>query len=153
MALNDIDAKILSLLQQNARISLSELSKGVNLSLSAVSERLKKLENSGIIKEYTAVLDPEMLNRSLMANIRIITNGGQHEKDFLKLMSESSEILELFRVAGSCDYTAKAAVKNAEALSDLLFRIKSLKAVQSAETEVIVKELKHKHSVPAIAEK
>ena len=56
-----IDVKILEVLQDNARVSISELSKKVNLSLSAVSERLKKLENSNIIESYTAILDAKLM--------------------------------------------------------------------------------------------
>ena len=58
-----IDVRILEVLQDNARVSISELSRRVNLSLSAVSERLKKLENSNIIESYTAILDAKRMGR------------------------------------------------------------------------------------------
>lgn len=60
-----IDVKILEVLQENSRVSISELSRKVNLSLSAVSERLKKLENSSIISKYTVILDPKLLGKDL----------------------------------------------------------------------------------------
>jgi Lrp/AsnC family leucine-responsive transcriptional regulator len=63
--LDTIDSKILEVLQENSRVSISDLSKQVNLSLSAVSERLKKLEASGIIEKYTVILDSKALGRSL----------------------------------------------------------------------------------------
>ena len=58
-----IDIKILEVLQENARVSISDLSKKVNLSLSAVSERLKKLENSKIISKYTVILEPKLMDK------------------------------------------------------------------------------------------
>ena len=65
MALDTIDVKILEVLQENARVSISELSKQVNLSLSAVSERLKKLESSSIIEQYTTVLNSAAMEKDL----------------------------------------------------------------------------------------
>ena len=68
-----IDVKILEVLQENSRVSISELSRKVNLSLSAVSERLKKLENSNIISKYTVILDPKLLGKDLSVMISIDT--------------------------------------------------------------------------------
>ena len=65
MSLDSIDVKILEVLQSNARISVSELSKKVNLSLSAVSERLKKLENGGVIEAYTTIIKPASMEKEL----------------------------------------------------------------------------------------
>ncbi|MBR0114191.1 MAG: Lrp/AsnC family transcriptional regulator, partial [Firmicutes bacterium] len=79
--MDSIDVKILEVLQENARVSISELSKRVNLSLSAVSERLKKLEASGIILQYTTILNPEILNKHLTAIMMIcLENPSQPEE-------------------------------------------------------------------------
>ncbi|MFR5071643.1 MAG: Lrp/AsnC family transcriptional regulator [Bianqueaceae bacterium] len=60
-----IDSEIVRLLLKNARISMSEISSCVNLSVSAVSERLKKLESSGMIQQYTTILNPQAFNKDL----------------------------------------------------------------------------------------
>ena len=70
--MDDIDKKILRKLQENARVTISELSSEIALSMPAISERLKKLENSGVIRQYAAILDPMKLNKHLMALIFLL---------------------------------------------------------------------------------
>ena len=79
MALDTIDVKILEVLQENARVSISELSKQVNLSLSAVSERLKKLESSSIIEQYTTVLNSAAMEKDLSV-IMMISTGRRNRR-------------------------------------------------------------------------
>ena len=65
--MDTLDNKIIKLLQKNARVTASEIASEINLSVPAVSERLKKLEASGVIMQYTAIVDPEHFNKALMA--------------------------------------------------------------------------------------
>ena len=153
MTIDAIDAKILEVLQENARVSLSELSKRINLSLSAASERLKKLESSGIIKQYTAILDPSAVNRELRALMMISVDNSGNISDLTKLISQSGEILEAFFVAGDCDYVLKIATKNTSTLADLVNKVKSVKSVKRTETMIILSEFKQLYSVPPVASK
>jgi len=153
MTIDAIDAKILEVLQENARVSLSELSKRINLSLSAASERLKKLESSGIIKQYTAILDPSAVNRELRALMMISVDNSGNISDLTKLISQSGEILEAFFVAGDCDYVLKIATKNTSTLADLVNMVKSVKSVKRTETMIILSEFKQLYSVPPVASK
>lgn len=89
-----IDVKILEVLQENSRVSISELSKKVNLSLSAVSERLKKLENSSIINKYTVILEPKLLGKDLSVLISIGLESTSQTKEFLEFVDSEPEILE-----------------------------------------------------------
>ena len=150
MNLDSIDAKLLEVLQENARVSISELSKRINLSLSAVSERLKKLEQSGIIEQYTTVLSPKEMNKNLLALIQLKVDSSLNEKELLKLVDNSDDILECFNVAGSFDYILKIATKNTASLSALTKEIKLLKGVRSTETNILLEKIKLKHSVSPI---
>lgn len=153
MAIDIIDAKILAVLQENARISYSELSKKVNLSLSAVSDRLKKMETSGIISKYTTILDPAALDRQLQAYMMVNVDSSGNIDELIKVIQKSDEILEAHFVAGDFDYILKIATKNTDTLADLVNRIKAVKTVKRTETTVILTGMKQRYSVPPIANK
>ncbi len=153
MALDTIDVRILEVLQENARVSISELSKQVNLSLSAVSERLKKLENSNIIEQYTTVLNPAAMEKELSAIMMISMEDPSDTVEFRRLVQELDEILECHYITGTYDYVLKITTKNMATLELLMNKIKSIKSIKHTETNVIFSTVKNKHSVVPIATK
>ena len=153
MALDTIDVRILEVLQENARVSISELSKQVNLSLSAVSERLKKLENSNIIEQYTTVLNPSAMEKDLSAIMMISMEDPSDTGEFRRLVQELDEILECHYITGTYDYVLKITTKNMATLELLMNKIKSIKSIKHTETNVIFSTVKNKHSVVPIATK
>ncbi|MCQ2561395.1 MAG: Lrp/AsnC family transcriptional regulator [Clostridia bacterium] len=153
MTLDIIDVKILESLQQNARISISELSKQVNLSLSAVSERLKKMESSGIIEQYTAVLNPSAMENELSVFMMISMEDPSHTDEFNKLTQDSGEILECHYITGEYDYILKITTKNTTSLEKLMNKIKSLDCIKHTQTNVILSSIKCRHSVPPVVTK
>ena len=153
MALDTIDVRILEVLQENARVSISELSKQVNLSLSAVSERLKKLENSNIIEQYTTVLNPSAMEKDLSAIMMISMEDPSDTVEFRRLVQELDEILECHYITGTYDYVLKITTKNMATLELLMNKIKSIKSIKHTETNVIFSTVKNKHSVVPIATK
>ncbi|MBR2098329.1 MAG: Lrp/AsnC family transcriptional regulator [Firmicutes bacterium] len=153
MALDTIDVRILEVLQENARVSISELSKQVNLSLSAVSERLKKLENSNIIEQYTTVLNPAAMEKELSAIMMISMEDPSDTDEFRRLVQELDEILECHYITGTYDYVLKITTKNMATLELLMNKIKSIKSIKHTETNVIFSTIKNKHSVVPIATK
>jgi len=153
MTLDSIDAKLLEVLQENARVSISELSKRINLSLSAVSERLKKLEQSGIIEQYTTVLSPKQMDKGLQAFMMVGVDGSLNEKELFRIVEESDEILECYFVTGSCDYVIKIATKDTDSLAVIMRKIKEVKGGKTTETDVFLDQIKLKHSVSPMARK
>ena len=153
MALDTIDVRILEVLQENARVSISELSKQVNLSLSAVSERLKKLENSNIIEQYTTVLNPAAMEKELSAIMMISMEDPSDTVEFRRLVQELDEILECHYITGTYDYVLKITTKNMATLELLMNKIKSIKSIKHTETNVIFSTIKNKNSVVPIATK
>ena len=153
MALDTIDVRILEVLQDNARVSISELSKQVNLSLSAVSERLKKLENSNIIEQYTTVLNPSAMEKDLSAIMMISMEDPSDTAEFRRLVQDQDEILECHYITGTYDYVLKITTKNMATLELLMNKIKSIKSIKHTETNVIFSTIKNKHSVVPIATK
>lgn len=144
-----IDVKILEVLQENSRVSISELSKKVNLSLSAVSERLKKLENSKVISKYTTILDPKMLGKDLSVVISIGLEFTSELEKFMEYVNGEPEILECHYITGEYDYMLKVTTTNTNSLETIMNRIKSFDGIKRTQTNVIMSTTKLKHSVDA----
>lgn len=145
--MDGIDAKIIKLLQGNARITASEIASAVSLSVPAVSERLKKLEISGIIKQYTTIINPEKLDKTLMALVFITLERPRFSDKFTEFVRERNEILECHYLAGDFDYALKVVTENTSTLQELLNYIKSVQGVQKTRTIVILSTAKNNYSV------
>ena len=153
MTLDTIDAKILNVLQENARVSISELSKRVHLSLSAVSERLKKLESSGIIDQYTTILNSASLDRQISSIMLVSLEDPSKIDEFLKFIEENDEILEAYHITGDADYSLKIVTSSMQGLENIINKIKTVSAVRKTQTSVVLSTLKHKYSIPPIPTK
>ncbi|SFM87895.1 transcriptional regulator, AsnC family [Bradyrhizobium sp. Rc3b] len=116
------DLKILEALQANARVPLSELGRSVGLSQPAVSERVKRLEEAGIIEGYGARINPRALGLGLMALVRLRTSH-EHIKTCLKRFSEIPYIIEVHRVTGDDCFVLKVLVPAPEDLETIVDRI------------------------------
>lgn len=149
--MDSIDVKILEVLQENSRISISELSKKVNLSLSAVSERIKKLESSGTIEQYTAIIDAEAMNKSLSVLMMISIDNSDAEQKFYRLVQEDGEILECHHITGDYDWIIKIVTESTATLETLMTRIKSIDGVRGTQTIVFLSTQKMRHSVAPTA--
>jgi len=114
-----INWKIVTNLQQDGRISFAELGKLVHLSAPAVAERVKKLEEAGIITGYKASVNLERLGYPIMAMIQVKTFLGK-EKEFIRLSKSSSEILECYNVTGDKAFLLKVTVATMSKLDSLL---------------------------------
>ncbi len=142
-----IDVKILEVLQGNSRVSISELSKKVNLSLSAVSERLKKLESSNVIEKYTVILNSHSLDKELSVIMNISLENPHHTSDFLDFVRSEDEILECHYVTGEYDYVLKITTRNTATLESIMNRIKSISGIKRTQTNVVLSSVKHLYSV------
>lgn len=145
--MDNTDIKILSLLQKNARITASEISSLINLSIPACSERLKKLEQSGVIKQYTAIIDCKQLNKFLTAVMFISLERPRFTDQFLEKINSEADILECHYLAGDFDYLLKIITDNTDTLEALLQRIKSVPGVQKTRTIVVLSTVKNNYSI------
>jgi Lrp/AsnC family leucine-responsive transcriptional regulator len=120
--LDDVDWAIIDQLQQDARITLSELGRRVSLSSSATTERVRQLEEQGIIAGYRAVLDLAKVGYPVLAIVRLKYPGNRHQP-LHRLLAERWEVLECLRTTGDDCYTLKLAatsMAHLEALVDEL---------------------------------
>ncbi|MDK4705303.1 Lrp/AsnC family transcriptional regulator [Rhizobium sp. CNPSo 4062] len=107
--LDPTDLSIIEILQQDGRISVSELGRRVGLSQPAASERLKRLEERGVIAGYRAVVDPAAVGLGMMTVIRLRTTH-EHIRPYLKQFSEMPEIIEVLRLTGEDCFLLKVLV-------------------------------------------
>lgn len=146
--MDELDVAILRLLKENAKIPASEISNQINLSVSAVGERLKKLEKSGVILQYTTILNPTILKKDLTALMFISLERPQVSEAFLKFVKLEEEIMDCFYLAGDYDYMIKIATENTRSLERLLNRIKSVSGIIKTNTIVVLATEKESFSVP-----
>ena len=123
--MNDIDKKILSILQVNADIPIAELSKKVNLSATPCWARINKLYKQGYIKKKVVVVDRKKINLSVIAFVQVRTKQHSTEwlKKFIKAVSEMDEVVELYRLSGTVDYIFKVLVPSIEKYNEFYKRL------------------------------
>ena len=141
-----IDKKLLFLLQTDSKKTTKELSLKLNLSVTAVYERIKKLEREGIIDKYVVLVNRSKVDKGFVVfcHIKLI----QHTKEFLtKFESEVvklSEILECHHVSGDYDYILKIAVKDMEAYREFLVtKLTTLEHIGSTHSTFMISEVKN----------
>jgi Lrp/AsnC family leucine-responsive transcriptional regulator len=117
--LDPTDMSIIEILQQDGRISVSELGRRVGLSQPAASERLKRLEERGVVAGYRAVIDPAAVGLGMMAVIRLRTSH-EHIRPCLKQFAEMPEIIEVLRLTGEDCFLLKVLVPTAANLETIV---------------------------------
>jgi len=145
--MDNLDIKILKLLQQNSRVTASEISNRINLSIPAVSDRLKKLDASGIIEKYTVILNPKKMNKHLMIIMFISLESPKFTDPFINIVQLDDEIVECHYLAGDFDYALKIITESTESLERFLYKIKNIPGVQKTKTNVSLSTIKNIHSV------
>jgi Lrp/AsnC family leucine-responsive transcriptional regulator len=119
---DSIDARLLRALAEDARVTMADLAREVGLSAPSVTERVRKLEEAGIIQGYGAEVNPAALGLGLAAYIRIRPMPGQLRK-VAELLAELDSIVECDRVTGEDCFIAKAHLRDVAALETLIDRI------------------------------
>ncbi|MFJ5793819.1 Lrp/AsnC family transcriptional regulator [Bacillus atrophaeus] len=120
--MDEIDGKLLELLQEDARITIIELSKKLNLSRPSVNERLRRLQENGVIQGFTARVSAEAIGKGTIVIIQI-GNLKIECSRFEELIKEETDILECHRVTGTNSYFLKAAVATMKDLGALVDRL------------------------------
>ncbi|CAN5633582.1 Lrp/AsnC family transcriptional regulator [soil metagenome] len=126
------------MLQDHGRISQHDLAQGVGLSAPAVGERLRKLEERGVIRHYTVVLDSRKLGRDVTAFIAVGINGSHHFQDFLARAVGCPEVLECHSVTGQGSHLLKIRTQSTSSLESLLAEIQAWPGVQWTTTSIVL---------------
>lgn len=146
MNLDDIDIAILRELQQNAKASIKEISSKVHLSTTPVHERIKRMEQSGVIKQYATLLDHSKVQKGLMVICYVSLK--QHDKKegakFIKSILSFNEVIECYSISGEFDFMLKVVAKDMESYYDFhvnkLSQAENIGHVQSVFVMGVVKD-------------
>ena len=133
-----IDYKLLACLKENSRENATNIGAKINLSTSAVIERIKKLENSGVIEGYTTIVNQRALGRELMAFIYVSLEHPKYNEEFIRLVNENSSITECHYIAGDFDFILKVVTQKGNLLEEILNYIKSINGVSLTRTSVVL---------------
>jgi len=149
--LDRTDRRILECLQADGRISNVDLARKVNLTPTPCIERVKRLERQGYIRGYTAILDPQMVDASLLVFVEIDLSHTSPDA-FRKFREEARklpEVLDCHLVSGNFDYLIKARVSDMKAYRELLGdKILSLPSVNGSRSYVVMEEVKETLNLP-----
>ncbi|UKB85794.1 Lrp/AsnC family transcriptional regulator [Chryseobacterium sp. MEBOG06] len=148
--LDDKDVQLLRLLQKNAKLTVKELAKEVNLSTSPVFERVKRLEQEGYVKRYAAVLDAEKLNRgfTVFCQIKLKIHDRSVGYDFVKEILEIEEVAECYNISGDFDFLLKVQVRDMKHYQDFVFnKLGSVDSIGSTHSTFVMAEVKNNHGI------
>ena len=147
--MNEIDKKILSILQANADIPIAELSKKVNLSATPCWARINKLYKQGYIKKKVAIVDRFKINLSVVAFVQVRTN--QHNmiwsKQFIKAVKEMEEVVEFYRLSGTVDYIFKVLVPSIEKYNEFYKKLTDKVDFSEVTSSFSMEEIKYTNSL------
>lgn len=122
--LDDVGRKLINELQQDARLSFAELGRRVGLSLPAVAERVRRMEEAGIITGYRAEVSPKAMGLPILAFIRLNTVGGQYPA-IIVLAQDLPEVLECHHLTGTDSFIMKVTASSIPHLEQLIARLSS----------------------------
>lgn len=146
MNFDETDKKLLVLLQEDCKQTTKELSYKLGLSVTAVYERVRKLENLGVISKYVALLDRHKVNRDFIVLCHIKLT--QHKKEFVmqfeKEIMNLNEVTECFHVSGDYDYILKIGVKDMQDYRNfMLTKLTALQHITSTHSSFMISEVKN----------
>jgi len=137
------DRTILMMLQENARVSNAEIARQVEMAPSAVLERIRKLEDRGVIKGYAAHLDPRALGQGLLAYVLVRTDRGAWQAETAAKIAALPEVQEVHHIAGEDCFLVKVRTRDTAALGSLLRdRVSAIEAVRSTRTTIVLDTVK-----------
>lgn len=142
--LDDFDVKILTLLQENGRLTNQELSEIVALSPSQCSRRRINLEQQQLILGYHARVAPKALKQEIMAmvEIKLSSHEDENSSKFQLFVSNEKTIIDAYKTTGDADYSLKMVVENLSSLDDLISRLFKTKLISHVKTFIVLDRMK-----------
>ena len=146
MQLDVTDRKILELLQQNSQLTIKEIASQINLSVTPVHERIRKLDREGFIDKYVCLLNRRKLGKSLVVYCNVTLDKQRKEsfEDFNAAIVAMEEVLECSVVSGNFDYMLKVIIEDAEAYNQFYqHKLSALKSVLHISSYFVISEIKY----------
>ena len=146
MKLDATDKELLRLLQTDSKQTNKELASKLNLSVTAIFERIRKLEREGVIHKYVTLLNKEKIQKGLVVfcQIKLIQHAKEYLTKFEQEITQLEEVLECFHVSGEYDYLLKVVVKDMEAFRTFMVtKLTTLKHIGSTQSSFVINEVKN----------
>lgn len=150
MNLDQKDKKLLFLLQNDSKKTTKELANELNLSVTAVFERIKKLEKQKVIKNYVALVDKSKLERDfiVLCHVKLVQHKKEYIVQFEKEIMQFPEVMECFHVSGDYDYILKICVKDIQDYREFMVtKLTTLQHIASTQSSFTIKEVKNTTAV------
>ena len=145
--IDNIDHKILEILQNTGRDSASHIANEIGMSVPAVSERIHKLEQAGIISGYEAIVDPKKVGLDVAAIITLVSESSRSFDEIVKLANETQEVVQCFTTTGAGSHLLIVNTENSQSLEVLLREMQSWPGVLRTETQLILSSYKAGHHI------
>lgn len=146
MTLDTIDKKLINLLQVDSKQTTKQLSLQLNLSVTAIYERIKKLEKEKIIKKYVAIINKNKIEKSFLVfcHIKLIQHSKEYVTTFEREVLKLEEVSECFHVSGDYDYILKIYVKDMDSYRDFMVtKLTAIKYIGSTHSTFAIEEVKN----------
>ena len=141
--MDQIDINILEAMKVNGRATASEISKKVNLSIPAVSERIRKLEETNVIEQYSIKTNRSKMGYKLLTMVFVNIDQTANIENFRETIVQFDEVIECHHMAGEYDYMLKVLLKDTSELEDFLSKkLKAIQGVQKSNSLIILSTLK-----------
>jgi len=143
--MDEYDMKILDFLQIDAKLTAKELASKLSLSQTPIYERIKKLEKSGAIKGYVAILNANVVNKNLIVfmNITIKEHGNIMRNKFIEDISKLKDVSEFYHTSGAYDFLAKVRFSNVREYRDFLVNhIAQQENISDIDSQIVLEEIK-----------
>ena len=150
MQLDIIDKKLIDLLQKDSKQTTKQLSLQLNLSVTAVYERIKKLEKENVIKKYVAIINKNKIGKSFLVfcHIKLIQHSKEYVRNFETEILKLPEVSECFHVSGDYDYILKIYVKDMESYRDFMVtKLTAIKHIGSTHSIFTISEVKNSTAI------
>lgn len=143
---DDIDKALLSLLQTDSKQTTKALSIKLGLSVTAVYERIKKLESHGVIKKYVALIDKKKVKKDFVTfcHIKLVKHSQEFVMKFEREVAKLEEVLECYHISGDYDYLLKVLVEDMEAFREFMVKkLTKIDHIGSTHSMFMINEVKH----------
>lgn len=148
--LDQTDLQILRALQENARLTTKELAARVNLSTTPVFDRLKRLERSGFIRKYVAVLDAEKLGRgfTVFCSVKLKQMSREVARDFISVIKDIPQVAECYNISGEYDYMLKIQAPDMKYYNEFIINVLgTIDSIGSILSSFVMAEIKNTHGL------
>ncbi|MEO9480137.1 MAG: Lrp/AsnC family transcriptional regulator [Maribacter dokdonensis] len=151
MKLDQIDNKLLELLQEDSKKTTKEYALKLGLSTTAIYERIKRLEREGAIRSYVALVDKAIVNRNftVFCHVKLVQHVKNNIAQFEAQVMRLQEVVECHHLSGDYDYLLKIHVKDMEAYRHFMVnKLTTMSHIGSTQSSFTIKEVKHSTAIP-----